>query len=172
MRPAETSVEGYFWPPGFFHRFGSLNQSQKEIMLWEVEKKLASLRESDKGLVVRGELMNKLRIDVMEYNTALILDQTGLIVMVRKFPNLYYGFTGPEVFLNRNTFLVINNPRVDRVESILRQGIVVSGDFFAFSQLYLETTLEGLHKAITGQAGLWPVPPGGQTPRGKPGKKP
>ncbi len=95
--------------------------------------------------------MDKLRTDVSELNPAIILDQSGLVIMVRNFPNIYFGFNGPESLLNRNTFLVVKNPRVDKVESILRQALVITGDFFAFSQVYFKKTVEGLQKSLSTQ---------------------
>jgi hypothetical protein len=144
----EPSVESYFWPPGFFLNFSKLKQAQKEIMIAEVEKKLAFLRQTGKGLLVRGDLMDKVRTDVSELNPAAILDQSGLVVMVRSFPNIYFNFSGPPALLNRNTFIVVKNPKVDGVESILRQSLVITGDFFAFSQTYFKSTVENLQKAV------------------------
>jgi hypothetical protein len=148
---AEPSVESYFWPPGFFLSFGKLKQAQKEIMLSEVEKKVAFLRQTGKGLMVRGDLMEKARTDISEYNPATILDQSGLVVMVRNFPNIYYNFNGPEALISRNTFIVVKNPKVDRVESIIRQSLVMTGDFFAFSQAYFKATVESLQKSLKAQ---------------------
>jgi hypothetical protein len=148
---AEPSVESYFWPPGFFLHFGKLKQAQKEAMIIEVDKKVAFLRQAGKGLLVRGELMDKLQTDIPEFNPATILDQSGLIVMVRSFPNIFFNFNGPDSLLNRNTFIVVKNPRVDRIESILRQSLVVTGDFFAFSQAYFSSTVDNLQKALKAQ---------------------
>lgn len=148
---AEPSVESYFWPPGFFLHFGKLKQAQKEAMILEVDKKVAFLRQAGKGLLVRGELMDKLRTDIPEFNPATILDQSGLVVMVRSFPNIFFNFNGPDSLLNRNTFIVVKNPRVDRIESILRQSLVVTGDFFAFSQAYFTSTVDNLQKALKAQ---------------------
>jgi hypothetical protein len=148
---AEPSVESYFWPPGFFLHFGKLKQAQKEAMIIEVDKKVAFLRQAGKGLLVRGELMDKLQTDIPEFNPATILDQSGLVVMVRSFPNIFFNFNGPDSLLNRNTFIVVKNPRVDRLESILRQSLVVTGDFFAFSQSYFNSTVDNLQKALKAQ---------------------
>jgi len=148
---AEPSVESYFWPPGFFLHFGKLKQAQKEAMILEVDKKVAFLRQAGKGLLVRGELMDKLRTDIPEFNPATILDQSGLVVMVRSFPNIFFNFNGPDSLLNRNTFIVVKNPKVDRIESILRQSLVVTGDFFAFSQAYFSSTVDNLQKALNAQ---------------------
>ncbi len=148
---AEPSVESYFWPPGFFLNFGKLKQAQKEIMIAEVEKKLNLLRQTGKGLLIRGDQMDKVRTDVSEYNPATILDQSGFVIKVRNFPNIYFAFNGPNSLLNRNTYLVVKNPQVDRSESIIRQALVITGDFFAFSQIYFKTTVENLQKAVQAQ---------------------
>ena len=149
---AEPSVESYYWPPGFFLSFGKLKQAQKEIMLSEAEIKLASLRQMGKGLMVRGDLMDKVQTDVQELNPATILDQSGFIILVKNFPNIYYNFTGPQAFISRNTFIVVKNPKVDRAESILRQSLVLNGEFFAFSQAYLKSVVENLQKALRAQS--------------------
>jgi hypothetical protein len=149
---AEPSVESYFWPPGFFLSFGKLKQAQKEIMMSEVEKKVDFLRQSGKGLSVRGDLMDKLRPDVQELNPATILDQSGFIVLVKNFPNIYFNFNGPETLIRRNTFIVVKNPKVDKVESMIRQSLVLTGDFFAFSQEYFKSTVENLQKALAAQS--------------------
>lgn len=148
---AEPAVESYFWPPGFFLNFGKLKQAQKEIMLSEVEKKLSLLRQTGKGLMVRGDLMEKVKTDTPEFNPATILDQSGLVVMVRNFPNIYFKFNGPESLISRNTFIVVKNPRADRVESIIRQSLILTGDFFAFSQVYFKATVENLQKSLNAQ---------------------
>lgn len=148
---AEPAVESYFWPPGFFLNFGKLKQAQKEIMLSEVEKKLSLLRQTGKGLMVRGDLMEKVKTDTPEFNPATILDQSGLVVMVRNFPNIYFNFNGPESLISRNTFIVVKNPRADRVESIIRQSLILTGDFFAFSQVYFKATVENLQKSLNAQ---------------------
>jgi hypothetical protein len=149
---AEPFIESYFWPPGFFLSFGKLKQAQKEIMMSEVEKKVDFLRQSGKGLSVRGDLMDKLRPDVQELNPATILDQSGFVVLVRNFPNIYFNFNGPETLIRRNTFIVVKNPKVDKVESVIRQSLILTGDFFAFSQEYFKSTVENLQKALAAQS--------------------
>ena len=149
---AEPAVESYFWPPGFFLDFSKLKQAQKEITMSEVENKLAFLRQTGKGLLVRGDLMNKVQTNVQELNPATILDQSGFVILVNNFPNIYFNFTGPQTFVSRNTFIVAKNPKVDRLESIIRQSLVLTGEFFAFSQTYLKSTVENLQKALRAQS--------------------
>ena len=121
-------------------------------MLSEVDKKLGSLRQMGKGLLVKGDLMNKVQTEVQELNPATILDQSGYIILVNNFPNIYYKFNGPQAFISRNTFIVVKNPKVDITESIIRQSLVLNGDFFAFSQAYMKSTVENLQKALSAQA--------------------
>ncbi|HAY22121.1 MAG TPA: hypothetical protein DCY27_08130 [Desulfobacterales bacterium] len=141
---SEKIIESFFWPPGHFHQFNKISPSQRNHILEEIEKKLSSLRREHKSLLVKGEVVDKLRTDVNRYNPATILDQSGLIILVHNFPNIYCGFSGPKSLLNRNTFLLIKNPRVDRLESMVRQGFVITGHFLAFSQKYLEALSRGL----------------------------
>jgi hypothetical protein len=148
---AEPIVESYFWPPGFFFKFGTLKQAQKEILLSEADKKLAFLRQTGKGLLVRGDLTDKIRTDVSEFNPATILDQSGMVVIVSNFPNIYFNFNGPESLLSRSTFIVVKSPKVDRVESIIRQSLVITGDFYAFSETYFKSTVDNLQKALKAQ---------------------
>jgi len=96
--------------------------------------------------------MDKVRTDISEFNPATILDQSGLIVLVGNFPNIYFNFNGPDSLISRNTFIVVKNPRVDRMESIIRQSLVMTGDFFAFSQAYFKATVENLQKALKAQS--------------------
>jgi hypothetical protein len=148
----DASVESYFWPPGFFLSFGKLKQAQKDIMMAEVEKKLDILRQSGKGLFIRGDVMDKVRSDVQELNPATILDQSGFIVLVKNFPNIYFNFTGPETLIRRTTFIVVKNAKLDKIESVIRQSLVVTGDFFAFSQDYFKSTVANLQKALNAQS--------------------
>jgi hypothetical protein len=150
----EASVESYFWPPGFFLSFGKLKQAQKEVTMAEVENKLDFLRQSGKGLFIRGDVMDKVRTDVQELNPATILDQSGFIILVKNFPNIYFNFTGPETLIKRTTFIVVKNAKVDRVESIIRQSLVLTGDFFAFSEDYFKSTVANLQKALNAQSAL------------------
>ncbi len=167
--PTTMAVETYHWPPGVFLSFGRLKQAQKERLLSEVETKLAGLRQGGKNLLVRGELTGNVQPDMAEFNPATILDQSGMVVIVNNFPNIYYKFEVPESLLRRNTAFVLKNPQVDRVESTLRQAVVLRGEFFGFSQAYIKATTESLQKALAPPTapGSPPAPPGPPTTKSK-----
>lgn len=158
--PPATSVDSFYWQPGVFLSFGKLKQAQKERLLYEVETKLAGFRQQRKSLLIRGELMMKVTPEVEEFQPATVLDQSGMVVIVSNFPNIYYKIGAPEPLLRRTTAFVLQNPQVDRVESILRQAVVLRGEFFGFSQAYLKATSESLEKALAppAAAGVSPAP--------------
>lgn len=164
--PSGLAVEAYHWPPGAFLFYGNMKQVQKERLLSEIETKLAGLRQGGKSLLVRGELMTKVQPEVAEFNPAMVLDQSGMVVIVNNFPNIYYKSAAPESLLRRNTAFILKNPKVDRVESTLRQAVVLRGEFVGFSQSYIQATTESWEKTLASPA------PAGPAPTGKRGKKP
>lgn len=131
-------VQGYSWPPGFFYRLGRLKVSAFNQALDELDSRLAGLRQQQAGLLVKGEITGPLTTGARIYAEVQILDQSGLLILARNVPNLYYGFAGPSGRLNRNTFFVLKNPHLDRIESQLRRQFVIRGEFLAFVRKYLE----------------------------------
>lgn len=111
--------------------------------------------------------MDKVQTTVQELNPATILDQSGFVILVNTFPNIYFNFTGPQTFISRNTFIVVKNPKIDRLESIIRQSVVLRGDFFAFSQTYLKSTVENLQKVLKAQSEQRPF----EVPQSEAGRK-
>jgi len=77
------------------------------------------------------------------YERLPILDQSGLIIIARRVPNLYYGYRGPGP-LNPNTYLVIRHARVNLPESYIRYGYVVEGDFVAYADKFVTAIMENL----------------------------
>ncbi|MGQ9921399.1 MAG: hypothetical protein ACUVRZ_08725 [Desulfobacca sp.] len=169
--PSSLAVDTYHWPPGVFLSFHRLQQAQKDRLLSEIETKLAGMRQAGKSLLVKGELLMKVQPEVAEYNPATILDQSGLVVIVHHFPNIYYKFQVPAEHFRRHAAFVMKNPQVDRAESTLRQAVVLRGEFFGFSQTYINAITDSLEKALAApnpanQATI----PGGRNPAKK--KKP
>lgn len=144
-----VAVDSFHWPPGAFLSFRTLKQTQKERLLNEVEARLDGFRQAGKSLFIKGELMTKASPEVPEFNPATVLDQSGMVVIVKSFPNIYYRMNAPETTVRRTTAFVLKNPRVDRVESILRQAVVLRGDFLGFSQAFIQSTVDSLQKALT-----------------------
>ncbi len=145
--PDAVVVNSYYWTAGTFLNFRNLKQAQKERLLSEMETKLADCRRSGSNLFIRGELMTKIDPATPAFNPATILDQSGLIAIVYNFPNIYYQLTTPETLLRRNTAFVLKDPQLDRAESILRQAVVLRGEFYGFSEEYLKAVAEALTKA-------------------------
>lgn len=135
---AAEEIESYCWPAGFFYRLGKLKPQAWDRALDEIEARLADLQRHKRGLLVKGEIIGPLSNRNPVYPEVLVLDQSGLVVRVRNLPNLFFGYQGQPTRFNRNTFLVIKKPQLERLESHIRQQFVISGDFYAFSQRYLE----------------------------------
>ncbi len=135
---ATEAVTGFCWPAGFFYRLGQLSQGERERVLQEIELRLANLRRRQEVLVVKGEVLDELDSRRQLYPVATILDQSGLLVQVHQFPNLFYGLGEPLPRHTRNTYLVVKNPRLELLESRIRQQWVIRADFVAFVQIYLE----------------------------------
>lgn len=157
---AAEEVQGYSWPPGFFYRLGRLTVPAFNQALDELDSRLASLRQQQAGLLVKGEITGPLTTRERIYAEVQILDQSGLLILARNVPNLYYGFAGPSGRLNRNTFFVLKNPHLDRIESQLRRQFVVRGEFLAFVRKYLEALLAEWHS----------LPAQGPADRSRPGQ--
>jgi|GEM_PF-649042 len=150
---AGVEIDSFHWPAGTFLNFSSLKQAHKDQLLAAVETKVAGFREAGRSMLIKGELLSKIEPETAELNPALVLDQSGLLVMVSNFPNIYYRFTKPEVRLRRPTVFVLKNPKVDRAESILRQAVVVRGEFYGFSEAYLKALAASLEKTMASPGG-------------------
>ncbi len=147
VTPPTQVVDSYYWPAGSFLSFGALKQVQKDRLLAELDTKLTHLRQSGKTLLIRGELLVEPKPEVAEFNPASILDQSGFLVIVNNFPNIYYQLPAPDLARRRNTAFVMKNPQLDRTESILRQAVVLRGEFLGFSQAYIKATADILQKS-------------------------
>lgn len=147
--PDAVVVHSFYWAAGTFLNFRNLKQAQKERLLAEMETKLADCRQSGSNLFIRGELLTKIDPAMPAFNPATILDQSGLIAVVPNFPNIYYQLPTPETLLRRHTAFILKNPQLDRAESILRQAVVLRGEFYGFSQEYLKAVAEVLTRAAT-----------------------
>jgi hypothetical protein len=151
--PSGAVVDSFHWPAGTFLNFAALKQAQKDRLLSEVENKVNAFREAGRSMLIKGELLTKVETETAELNPAMVLDQSGMIVIVSNFPNIYYKFTLPEVRLRRSTVFVLQNPRLDRAESILRQAVVLRGEFYGFSEAYLKGVAASLEKALAAPGG-------------------
>ncbi len=139
----EASITAKHWPPGYFFRYQKLSVPEKEKILAKIDQGLEKLRKAGHGLIAKGAVIEKLSPQVKVYKQLTILDESGLIIVVRNVPNLYFNYRDP-ARINPNTFLIIKNPRVNVAESFIRYGYVVEGDYAAYAQKFVSAIMEGL----------------------------
>lgn len=136
LAAAAAVVDAKRWPLGFFFPYHQAPLRERDKVLQAIAARLDQLHAARQGLLVKGAILDPLRTDIPVYDQVRILDDSGLLIVVRRLPNLYYRFSGGP--LNRNTYLVIKNPRVNYLDSYIKQNFVVEGDFFAYVQSYID----------------------------------
>lgn len=141
--PAVTAKQ---WPPGFFYKYHQTPIKEKEQLLANIDATLKKLNQGKYGLIVKGAVIDAVRTDVKVYPQLTILDESGLVIIAHRVPNIYYRYPGT-AGLNKNIFMVIKKARVNFPESYIRYGLVVEGDFVAYAQKYMTAIMEGLENA-------------------------
>jgi len=132
----ESAVDASRWPAGYFFPYHKAPLKEKDKVLQSIAARLDKLQDVGQGLLVKGAILDPLRTDVPLYDRLRILDDSGLLVVVHRVPNIYYRFSGGP--LNRNTYLVIKNPKVNYLDSYITQNFVIEGDFWAYVQSYID----------------------------------
>lgn len=140
------SLTSRHWPPGYFYRYQKLKVPEKEKLLARIDAALQKLKDEGGGLIAKGAVIEKPDATVKIYKKLTVLDESGLIIMARQVPNLYYRYGGPGP-INPNIFIVIKNARVNKAESFIRQGFVVEGDFQAYADKFVKAIMQGLENA-------------------------
>jgi len=156
--PRDAAVSAKQWPPGYFFRYVKLPLKEKEKMLQSLAAALARLNEEGLGLIAKGAIIGGVQTDVRTYARLTILDDSGLIIIARRVPNLYYRYRGPQP-PNPNTYLVVKNLKVNERESYLRSGLVVEGDFRAYAAKFVSAIVEGWERAADREQGVDEAPP-------------
>jgi hypothetical protein len=143
---ADAAVSAKQFPGGYFYRFQQVPLAEKEKVLARLESALERLNREGLGLIAKGALLDRVDTRRPTYERLPILDDSGLIIIARRVPNLYYGYRGPGP-LNPNTYLVIRQARVNLPESYIRGGYVVEGDFVAYAGKFVTAIMENLEGA-------------------------
>ncbi len=151
----EAAVTAKRFPAGYFLKYHKASVAQKQKVLAQLEAALQRLNEEGNGLIAKGTAIDRPGTQAKVYDRLAILDDSGLLIIARRVPNLYYGYQGAAP-LNPNVYLVIKNPRGNVDDSFIRGTLVVEGDFVAFAHKFVEAIMEGLG----GAAGREPEPPG------------
>jgi hypothetical protein len=126
------------WPAGYFLTEDSRKPAQWKRLLRLLERELAGLNARGECLVVKGTIIEPLETTRRYYDTITILDESGLKVVVRRMPNLYYRYPGLLGPMHKNVFLVARNLRLQEADSRLTGSFLVAGDFVAYASKYLE----------------------------------
>jgi len=157
-----VSVKVKSWPAGYFFKNQKVSVKERQKILEEIDGKLRKLNADGDGLLVKGTVIEELRIDTPVYPRLSVLDESGLKVIVHQVPNLYYQFFGPKYLMNKNVFMVIRKVRINAVDSTIAQGLVIEGDFLGYERTYIQAIQKDLENAARrAQMGQTepPVPP-------------
>ncbi len=153
----EASVKAKQFPTSYFYQFYKAPIPEKEKVLARIDATLQKLNKEGYGLIAKGAVIDKLNPDVKTYAQLTILDESGLVIIARQVPNLYYQYRGPAP-INPNIYLVLKQARVNFPESYIRYGFVVEGDYAAYANKFVSAILEGLERAGS-RPDLPPAPP-------------
>lgn len=161
MGREQPSVQAKQFPPGHFFRYRKAPVQEKEQVLARIDATLKKLNRERLGLIAKGAVIGGVGSETKVYDRLAILDESGLIIIARKVPNLYYRYQGPAP-MNPNIYLVIKNARVNVLESYIRYAFVVEGDYLAYAHKFVTAILENLENAAPRQ---------GLQPKNKPGHR-
>jgi len=145
-RGQDASVRAKSFPTGFFYPYQKISIPEKEKVLDRIDATLQKLNREGYGLIAKGAILEKPDPGVKTYPQLTILDESGLIIIARHVPNLYYRYRGPAP-INRNIYLILTRPRLNVPESYIRYGFVVEGDYRAYAHKFVHAILEGLERA-------------------------
>jgi hypothetical protein len=146
----ETSVKAKQFPTGYFSQYHKIPIQEKEKVLTKIDATLKKLAQGGFGLIAKGAVIEKPDPAVMTYPQLTILDESGLVIIARRVPNLYYGYRG-QAALNPNIYIIIKNARVNIPESYIRYSYVVEGDFVAYANKFVSAIMEGLERPAAPQ---------------------
>jgi hypothetical protein len=140
-----TSVQTKQFPTGYFSQYHKVPLPEKTKVLAKIDATLKKLNQDGYNLIAKGAVIEKPDPGVQIYPKLTILDESGLVIIARQVPNLYYQYRG-KAGINPNVYIIIKNPRVNIPESYIRYGYVVEGDFVAYAHKFVSAILEGLER--------------------------
>jgi len=149
--PAQApAVSAKQFPTSYFYQYRQAPLKDKEQVLARIDATLKKLNREKQGLIAKGAVIDKLGPHRKIYDRLTILDESGLIIIARRVPNIYYRYAGPAP-INPNIYLVLKNARVNFRESYIRYGFVVEGDYLAYAHKFVSAILENLENAAAGE---------------------
>lgn len=147
---ADPVVQGKSWPPGHFLKYRKITPKERQEILGDIAAKLKDLNEAGESLVVKGTVIDKLTPEKKIYDKLTVLDESGLRVIVRQMPNIYYGFSGPPHLMNPNVYLIIKKVKLNETDSLIKEAFVVEGEYHAYAHAYITAIQESLGRALQG----------------------
>jgi len=139
----EASMRAKQFPTSYFYQYRKVPLAEKEKVLAKIDATLKKLNREGYGLIAKGAVIGKLNPGTKTYDKLTILDESGLIIIARQVPNLYYQYPGT-AGINPNIYLIIKRARVNVPESYIRYGYVVEGDFVAYADKFVKAIFEDL----------------------------
>lgn len=147
LAPAqEASVQAKQFPPGYFYKYRQAPVPEKEQVLAKIDATLKKLNQEGYGLIAKGAVIDPRDTTRKIYDRLAILDESGLIIIARHVPNLYYLYPDPAA-VNPNIYLIIKNVKVNIPDSYIRYGFVVEGDYVAYVHKFVTAIMENLEGA-------------------------
>jgi hypothetical protein len=146
--PAEapdTSVSAKQFPTGYFYQYRKIPIQEKAKVLAKIDATLKKLTQDGHGLIAKGAVIEKPAPTIKIYPKLTILDESGLVIIARQVPNLYYQYGG-KTGINPNIYIIVNKARVNVPESYIRYSYVVEGDFVAYAHKFVSAIMEGLER--------------------------
>ena len=141
----DTSVQAKQFPTGYFYQYQKISLQEKEKVLAKVDATLKKITQDGYDLIAKGAVIERPDPGVQIYPKVTILDESGLVIIARQVPNLYYQYGG-KAGINPNLYIIIKNARVNIPESYIRYGYVVEGDFVAYANNFVKAIMEGLER--------------------------
>ena len=141
----ETAVKAKQFPTGYFSQYHKIPIQEKEKVLVKIDATLKKLTQGGFGLIAKGAVIEKPDPGVMTYPQLTILDESGLVIIARQVPNLFYQYRG-KAGINPNIYIIIKNARVNSPESYIRYSYVVEGEFVAYVNKFVSAVMEGLER--------------------------
>ena len=141
----DASVRAKQFPIGYFYQYHKVPIQEKEQVLAKIDSALKKLTRDGFSLIAKGAVIEKPDPAIQTYPQLTILDESGLVIIARQVPNLYYQYRG-KAGINPNIYIIIKNARVDIPESYIRYSYVVEGDFVAYAQKFVSAIMEGLER--------------------------
>jgi hypothetical protein len=151
----ETSVEAKQFPTGYFSQYHKITIPEKAKVLAKIDATLKNLTGNGFGLIAKGAVIEKPDPGIMTYPQLTILDESGLVIIARRVPNLFYQYRG-KAGVNPNIYIIVKGARVNIPESYIRYSYVVEGEFVAYADKFVSAIMEGLERPADSQDGSRP----------------